>query len=148
MRGAPPSCHCEELPSFVIASFSLFGHCEELRFSVIARSFKRRSNLTEKSVRAPLPERQTHPWKLKSPPRRNKLAILMMFSQRDDHESAAHPQVEGWRSELHEIIFEAETFWGKAFDCLLFACIGLSVLVVLLESISEIRLAYGRARQE
>jgi len=67
----------------------------------------------------------------------------MMFSQRDDQQSGAYRQVEGWRSDLHEIIFEADTFWGRAFDCLLFACIGLSVLVVLLESIEEIRRAYG-----
>jgi len=66
-----------------------------------------------------------------------------MRSQRDDHDSAVRPEVEGWRSELHEIIFEADTFWGKAFDFVLFACITLSVLVVLLESITEIRLEYG-----
>lgn len=66
-----------------------------------------------------------------------------MLKQRDDHDSAARPIVGGWRSELHEIIFEADTRWGKAFDYLLFACIGLSVLVVLLESIGHIRVEYG-----
>jgi len=70
-------------------------------------------------------------------------ARMTMFGERDDHESAARPETGGWRSELHEIIFEADTFWGRAFDFVLFACIGLSVLVVLLESISEIRLEYG-----
>jgi len=66
-----------------------------------------------------------------------------MLGERDDHASAARPTDKGWRSELHEIIFEADTFAGKAFDWVLFACISLSVLVVLLESISDIRLAYG-----
>jgi len=63
--------------------------------------------------------------------------------KRSDHTSESSPEAKGWRSELHEIIFEADTAAGKVFDCVLFACIGLSVLVVLLESIREIRLDYG-----
>lgn len=67
----------------------------------------------------------------------------MMSGERDEHAPAA--ATKGWRSELHEIIFEADTPAGKAFDWFLFACITLSVLVVLLESINEVRLEYGPA---
>jgi len=48
-----------------------------------------------------------------------------------------------WRQRLHEIIFEAETPAGKAFDVWLIICIMISVGVVLLESIYEVRLLYG-----
>lgn len=48
-----------------------------------------------------------------------------------------------WRARLHEIIFEAETPAGKAFDVALLIAILLSVLVVVLESVPEIRQEYG-----
>lgn len=48
-----------------------------------------------------------------------------------------------WRFRLHEIIFEADTPAGKAFDIGLFVCIVLSVMAVLLESVSGIRARYG-----
>jgi len=48
-----------------------------------------------------------------------------------------------WRQRLHEIIFEADTPAGKAFDMGLFALIGLSLLAVILESVPEIRAAHG-----
>jgi voltage-gated potassium channel len=46
---------------------------------------------------------------------------------------------ETWRSRLHEVIFEADTSAGKAFDVALLWCILLSVLAVLLESVPGIR---------
>ena len=46
-----------------------------------------------------------------------------------------HPVRDRWR----EIIFEAETPAGRAFDVILLWMIGLSVLVVMLESIASIR---------
>jgi voltage-gated potassium channel len=52
--------------------------------------------------------------------------------------SSAH-----WRHRLHEIIFEADTPAGKAFDVTLFGAILLSSLVVILESVSSLRLRYG-----
>lgn len=52
--------------------------------------------------------------------------------------SSAH-----WRHKLHEIIFEADTPAGKAFDVTLFGLILLSTLVVILESVSSLRLRYG-----
>lgn len=49
----------------------------------------------------------------------------------------------GWRKKLHEIIFEAETPMGKAFDVILMWAIILSVLTVVLESVASIREEYG-----
>jgi voltage-gated potassium channel len=48
------------------------------------------------------------------------------------------------RRRMHEIIFEADTPAGRAFDVALLLAIGLSVTVVLLESVAEVRAAYGR----
>ena len=53
-----------------------------------------------------------------------------------------HP-LTGWRARLHEIIFEADTPAGKAFDEFLIASIVLSVVTVMLDSISVVRAAYG-----
>jgi len=50
-----------------------------------------------------------------------------------------------WRAGMHEIIFEADTPAGKAFDVLLILCIVVSVLAVMLDSVRSIRLAYGTA---
>jgi len=54
------------------------------------------------------------------------------------------PVTTGWRARLHEIIFEADTAVGKAFDVALLACIVASVLTVLLESVAQIRAEHGR----
>lgn len=48
-----------------------------------------------------------------------------------------------WRKKLHEIIFEAETPVGKAFDVVLMWAIILSVLIVVLESVESVRAEYG-----
>lgn len=48
-----------------------------------------------------------------------------------------------WRRILHEVIFEAETPAGKAFDVGLIWAIILSVIAVLLESVAGIRGKYG-----
>ena len=47
------------------------------------------------------------------------------------------------RAQLHEIIFEAETPLGKAFDVSLLVAIVLSVVAVCLESVASVREAYG-----
>ncbi len=46
------------------------------------------------------------------------------------------------KSKIHEIIFEADTFWGKAFDVALLLMILMSISTVLLESVDEIDLKY------
>ncbi len=48
-----------------------------------------------------------------------------------------------WRRRLHEIIFEADTPGGKTFDVGLFLLIGISLLVVILESVAAIRSEFG-----
>ena len=40
-----------------------------------------------------------------------------------------------FRERSHEIIFEADTFWGKLFDIVLLILILLSVVAVMLESV-------------
>jgi len=52
---------------------------------------------------------------------------------RDEIEMAA------WRRKLHEIIFEADTVAGKAFDVILLIAIVLSIVIVMLESVTSIR---------
>lgn len=48
-----------------------------------------------------------------------------------------------WRTRLHEVIFEAETPAGKAFDVVLIWCVLVSVAAVMLESVSRLRETYG-----
>lgn len=48
-----------------------------------------------------------------------------------------------WQHRLHEIIFEAETAAGKAFDVALLLAIGLSIVVVMLESVEGINELWG-----
>ena len=48
-----------------------------------------------------------------------------------------------WRSKIHEVIFEADTFWGKTFDVALILIIIFSVIIVCLESVTSIRIKYG-----
>jgi voltage-gated potassium channel len=50
-----------------------------------------------------------------------------------------------WRKHLHEIIFEAETPGGKAFDVALLIAIVVSVVAVCLESVPQVRTQYGPA---
>ncbi len=47
------------------------------------------------------------------------------------------------RARLHEIIFEADTPEGRLFDLVLLLAIGASVLVVMLESVAEVRARVG-----
>ena len=50
-----------------------------------------------------------------------------------------------WRERLHEVIFEADTAPGKTFDVALLVAIGVSVAVVVLESVPSIRAVHGPA---
>lgn len=49
----------------------------------------------------------------------------------------------GLRFKLHEIIFEADTAAGKAFDIILIFAILASVLIVMLDSVAELNTTYG-----
>ncbi|MBT3311870.1 MAG: ion transporter [Desulfobacterales bacterium] len=50
---------------------------------------------------------------------------------------------EGWRSVLHEIIFEADTPAGKGFDVILIVSIIVSVIIVMLDSVNTVNSTYG-----
>ena len=59
-------------------------------------------------------------------------------------ENKEHP-ASNWRNRLHEIVFESETLAGRLFDWFVIWMILLSLLVVMLESVREIREGYGTA---
>ncbi|MBC8267038.1 MAG: ion transporter [Flavobacteriales bacterium] len=48
-----------------------------------------------------------------------------------------------FRNKVHEIIFEADTFYGKLFDILLLVAIVSSLIAVMLESINSFQQKYG-----
>jgi voltage-gated potassium channel len=48
-----------------------------------------------------------------------------------------------FKKRLYEIIFEADTAAGKTFDIILMFCIFSSILVIILESVNDIRVKYG-----
>ena len=53
------------------------------------------------------------------------------------------PALSGWRNRAHEVIYEADTPAGKAFDVALIATILLSILVVMLESVAGVQKEFG-----
>lgn len=57
--------------------------------------------------------------------------------------NAEEPTLPPWRQRLHEIIFEADTTAGKAFDVTLLLLILASIAAVMLESVNEIDALYG-----
>ncbi len=60
------------------------------------------------------------------------------------HATKAEESAPGWRHQLHDVIFEADTPLGKAFDLALIWLIVLSVFAVMLETVASIRADYGR----
>ncbi len=54
-----------------------------------------------------------------------------------------HRRLAPWREKLHEVIFEADTPLGKAFDVMLLVAIMVSVLIVVLESVEAIGSRFG-----
>jgi voltage-gated potassium channel len=55
------------------------------------------------------------------------------------------PPGDNWRARIYDIIFEADTPAGKAFDVLLIMSILFSVLVVMMDSSAPIRSEYGES---
>lgn len=53
-------------------------------------------------------------------------------------------KIERLRHKLHEIIYEADTPFGKLFDLILLLLILLSIVAVMLESVASIHLLYGK----
>ena len=58
------------------------------------------------------------------------------------HQPSLEP-ASGWRKSLFTVIFGTETKWGKFFDVVLIIAISLSVLIVMLDSIIEVREQFG-----
>lgn len=48
-----------------------------------------------------------------------------------------------WKSKMHEIIYEADTPAGKAFDIVILVLIFLSIILVMLESVTALSARYG-----
>lgn len=67
------------------------------------------------------------------------VTVLVMIDVKPGREAAP------WRRRLHEVIFEADTRAGRAFDVALLATIVVSVVVVVLESVRGLRSAHGPA---
>ena len=65
-----------------------------------------------------------------------------MKHQKDGHQKKP-PARARWRTVLYEVIFEAETPTGKAFDVVLIISVLASVLVVMLDSIAAVGSQYG-----
>jgi voltage-gated potassium channel len=62
---------------------------------------------------------------------------------RNERPAEARPPAGGFRGRLHEVIFEADTRAGRAFDVALIGLILLSVLAVMLESLRGVREHFG-----
>ncbi len=62
-----------------------------------------------------------------------------------EYQKIEKKQAPNWKVKVHEIIFEADTKWGKFFDVVLLWAILLSVLAVILETVQAIEVNYGEA---
>ena len=59
-------------------------------------------------------------------------------------EASNRPKTEGIRTQIYDFMFESNTSLGKNFDILLITSILLSVIVVMLDSVSTIKLIHGQ----
>ena len=48
-----------------------------------------------------------------------------------------------WQLQLHEVIYESDTKAGKTFDIALLACILVSIVIVMLDSVNSLKQKYG-----
>jgi voltage-gated potassium channel len=60
-----------------------------------------------------------------------------------DYKKIEKKQAPDWKVKVHEIIFEADTKWGKFFDVVLLWAILLSVIAVMLETVEAIHVNFG-----
>ena len=68
---------------------------------------------------------------------------LMVRKNQSAKRDSEYPGLRPWQARLHEVIFEADTPAGKAFDVTLLCCILLSLAIVMLESIQSVREAHA-----
>ncbi len=81
--------------------------------------------------------------KLKINPSSVRGDTVLLCSMSDKAEKTFDKKGLSFREKWHEIIFGHHTKEGKAFDVILLWAILLSILAVILESVSEIRVKYG-----
>ena len=53
------------------------------------------------------------------------------------------PAAKNWRAKIHGVVYESNTFAGKAFDVSLLVFILASILVVMLDSVDRFHARYG-----
>lgn len=58
-------------------------------------------------------------------------------------ETSNRPKTEGTRTQIYDLMFESDTSMAKNFDIILITSILLSVIVVMLDSVSTIKLVHG-----
>ncbi|GEP94735.1 ion transporter [Chitinophaga cymbidii] len=63
-----------------------------------------------------------------------------MQMKKDNAETSG---LRSWQHKLHALIYESETLAGKAFDIALLACILISIVVVMLDSVKPLHAKYG-----
>lgn len=75
------------------------------------------------------------------------MAIVLLFDSKiirsNMHQSKENHQAE-WKKNIYEIIFKSDTYLGKLFDVVLLVLILVSISVVMLESISEVKALFGQ----
>jgi voltage-gated potassium channel len=71
------------------------------------------------------------------------LHFSLDYGKNMNHKMKYKP-VSPWRQRMYEVIFEAETPEGKAFDVILLFSIAISVIVVLLESVERLDVQFHR----
>lgn len=67
----------------------------------------------------------------------------MSFANLEYMSTGQRPTMRPWQYKLHSIIFESNTFYGKLFDIALLACILLSVIVVMIDSVPPYHAKYA-----
>lgn len=75
--------------------------------------------------------------------RKTKECVNSMATNRQPNSDPEAP-LAPWRQRMHEVIFEADTPAGKTFDIVLLIVIVVSVIVVMLDSVTEIHTRYSR----
>lgn len=70
-----------------------------------------------------------------------------MTGKNNNHHKNSKYHYAYWQYKLHEIIFEADTKSGKIFDIALIVSILISIIVIMLESVAEMREQFGQILQ-
>ena len=72
-----------------------------------------------------------------------KYKIKIIMAKLNYNEIRHTSSISPLQRKIHDIVFEADTFWGKVFDITLLILIFLSVTVTALDSVESINAEYG-----